>query len=74
MSRADFEQLTSQDTALFVGSPQIIEKILRQYELFEHQRFMAQIDIGVLPFRKVTEGIVLLATEIVPIVRNETSK
>ncbi|ETI70396.1 LLM class flavin-dependent oxidoreductase [Neobacillus vireti] len=75
MSKADFEQLTRQETALFVGSPQqIIEKILRQYELFGHQRFMAQIDIGGLPFRKVAEGIELLATEIAPIVRKETSK
>ncbi|MBS4220959.1 LLM class flavin-dependent oxidoreductase [Bacillus sp. FJAT-49711] len=75
MSRADFDQLTSQDTALFVGSPQqIIEKILRQYELFGHQRFMAQIDIGGLPFKKVAEGIELLATEVAPIVRKETSK
>ncbi|WP_163103421.1 LLM class flavin-dependent oxidoreductase [Peribacillus alkalitolerans] len=75
MSRSDFELLTSQDTALFVGSPQqIVEKILRQYELFGHQRFMAQIDIGGLPFKKVAEGIELLATEIAPIVRKETSK
>ncbi|MED4402268.1 LLM class flavin-dependent oxidoreductase [Metabacillus fastidiosus] len=75
ISRTDFEQLTNKDTALFVGSPQqIIEKILRQYELFGHQRFMAQIDIGGLPFKKVAEGIELLATEIAPIVRKETSK
>ncbi|KAB2330509.1 LLM class flavin-dependent oxidoreductase [Cytobacillus depressus] len=75
MSKTDFEQLASQDTALFVGSPQqIIEKILRQYELFGHQRFIAQIDIGGLPFKKVAEGIELLATKIAPIVRKETSK
>lgn len=75
MSRADFEEMTAPDTALFVGSPQqIVEKILRQYELFGHQRFMAQIDIGGLPFKKIAEGIELLATEIAPIVRKETSK
>ncbi|MCP3765008.1 LLM class flavin-dependent oxidoreductase [Domibacillus sp. A3M-37] len=75
MSKADFEQMTSPDTALFVGSPQqIVEKILRQHELFGHQRFMAQIDIGGLPFKNVAEGIELLATEIAPIVRKETSK
>ena len=75
ISRADFEEMTAPDTALFVGSPQqIIEKILRQYELFGHQRFMAQIDIGGIPFKKVAEGIELLATEIAPIVRKETSK
>ncbi|WP_227939364.1 LLM class flavin-dependent oxidoreductase [Alkalihalobacillus deserti] len=75
MSRADFEEMTGPDTALFVGSPQqITEKILRQYELFGHQRFLAQIDIGGLPFKEVAAGIELLATEIAPIVRKETSK
>ena len=75
MSRADFEQMTTPDTALFVGSPQqIVEKVLRQYELFGHQRFIAQMDIGGLPFKKVAEGIELLATEVAPIIRKETSK
>jgi probable LLM family oxidoreductase len=75
MSRADFEGMSSSETALFVGSPQqIIEKILHQYELFGHNRFIAQIDIGAIPFHKVAEGIELLATEIAPVVRRETSK
>ncbi|MFK2825206.1 LLM class flavin-dependent oxidoreductase [Bacillus sp. B190/17] len=75
MSRADFEQMTGPDTALFVGSPQqIIEKILRQYELFGHKRFIAQMDIGGLPFKKVAEAIELLAVEVAPIVRKETSR
>jgi probable LLM family oxidoreductase len=75
MSRSDFEQMANPNTALFVGSPQqIIEKILRQHELFGHQRFMVQVDIGGLPFKKVAECIELLATEIAPIVRKETSK
>jgi probable LLM family oxidoreductase len=75
MSRADFDQMTTPDTALFVGSPQqIVEKVLRQYELFGHQRFIAQMDIGGLPFKKVAEGIELLATEVAPIIRKETSK
>lgn len=75
MTRADFEHMTGPDTALFVGSPQqIVEKILRQYELFGHKRFIAQIDIGGLPFHKVAEGIELLATKVAPIVRKETNK
>jgi probable LLM family oxidoreductase len=73
MSKEDFEQMTAPSTALFVGSPQqIIEKILHQHELFGHQRFIAQIDIGGLPFKKVAEGIELLATQIAPAVRKET--
>jgi hypothetical protein len=57
------------------SSPQqIIEKILYQHEIFGHSRFIAQIDIGGIPFHKVAEGIELLASEIAPIVRKETSK
>lgn len=75
MSRNDFEQLAGPDTALFVGSPQqVVEKILQQYELFGHQRFLAQLDIGGQPFKNVAKSIELLATEIAPIVRRETGK
>ncbi len=75
MSRTEFEQITTPDSALFVGSPQeIVEKILRQHELFGHQRFMAQLDIGGLPFEKVAESIELLATEVAPVVRKATSR
>ncbi|MEQ6378584.1 LLM class flavin-dependent oxidoreductase [Bacillaceae bacterium S4-13-58] len=75
MTRDQFEQLASPDTALFVGSPQqVSEKILQQYELFGHRRFLAQLDVGGQPIEKVAKGIELLATEIAPIVRKETSK
>lgn len=75
ISRSDFEYMASPETGLFVGSPQeIIEKILRQYELFGHQRFIVQLDIGGLPFNKVAEGIEMLATEVAPIVRRKTAK
>ena len=50
ISRADYEARASPHGALFVGSPQqIIDKILYERELFGHQRFLAQIDIGGLP-------------------------
>ncbi|MDQ0252714.1 putative LLM family oxidoreductase [Evansella vedderi] len=75
ISRADFEYMTAPNTGLFVGSPQqIVEKILQQYEHFGHQRFMAQMDIGGLPFKKVAESIELFATKVAPIVRKETAK
>ncbi|MGX6446327.1 LLM class flavin-dependent oxidoreductase [Neobacillus sp. K501] len=70
MSRDDFEHMASPDTALFVGSPQqVVEKILQQYELFGHQRFLAQLDIGGQPFKNVAKGIELLATKVAPIVK-----
>lgn len=75
LSRADFDPLCGEDTALLVGSPQqVIEKILRQYELFGHRRFMAQMDIGGLPFAKVAKNIERLAADVAPVVRRETAK
>jgi probable LLM family oxidoreductase len=70
MSREEFEDMASPDTALFVGSPeQIIEKVLHQHELYGHTRFLAQVDIGGLPFEKVAKNIELLATEVAPQIR-----
>jgi probable LLM family oxidoreductase len=74
MSRSDFEHMASPTTALFVGSPQqIVEKILQQHELFGHTRFLAQVDIGGLPFNKVAKNIELLATEVVPSIKKATT-
>ena len=74
VSRADYERLASPRGALFVGSPQqIVDKILYEHEMFRHDRFMAQIDIGGLPFEKVANAIELLATEVVPAVRKATA-
>ncbi len=42
--------------------------------MFGHQRFMAQIDIGGLPYKKVAQTIELLATEVAPVIRRETAK
>nr|WP_245844245.1 hypothetical protein [Oceanobacillus rekensis] len=51
MSRENFEQVASPETALFVGSPeQVVENILHQHELYGLTRFLAQIDIGGVPF------------------------
>ncbi|HSU80084.1 MAG TPA: LLM class flavin-dependent oxidoreductase [Candidatus Angelobacter sp.] len=73
VSRKEFDQLTEPETSLFVGSSeQVVEKILRQHEMFGHQRFMAQLDIGGLPFKKVAECIERLATEVAPAVRKAT--
>ena len=72
ISRSAYEQLASREGPVFVGSPQqIVDKILYEYELFGHQRFLAQIDIGGLPYAKVAEVIELLATDVAPIVRRE---
>lgn len=75
ISRADFEQMASSETALFVGSPQqIIEKILYQHELYGHERFIAQVDIGGQSYNSIVKVVEMLATEVAPVVRRETSK
>lgn len=52
----------------------IIDKLLYQYELFGHQRFIGQVDIGGMPFDKVAQVIELLGTEVAPVVRREMAK
>ncbi|MGJ5702677.1 LLM class flavin-dependent oxidoreductase [Staphylococcus equorum] len=61
--------------ALMVGSPQqIIEKILYQHELYNHQRFMAQIDFGGVPFDKIMKNIELIGNEIIPGIKKHLKK
>ncbi len=75
ISPSDYAQLASPRGSLFVGSPQeIADKILYEHELFGHQRFLAQIDIGGMPFAKVAEVIELLAGDVLPIVQRALRK
>ena len=70
IGRNEYEERASPTGALFVGSPQqIIDKILYEHELFGHQRFLAQLDIGGQPYGMVAEQIELLASDILPVLR-----
>lgn len=70
-----FAQGVDPRNVMNIGSPQeIIEKILYQHELFGHQRYMAQIDFGGVPFDKVMKNIEMIGTEILPAVRKYTAK
>lgn len=70
-----FEFSRSLRGADFVGSPeQVIEKILFQYELFQHDRFLIQLTVGTLPHKKVLRAIELLGTRVAPAVRREVAK
>jgi len=72
LSKAEYEKLAGPDTALFIGSAEdIAAKIIAQHKLFGHMRFMAQMDIGGMPFAKVAASIELLAKQVAPIVRRE---
>lgn len=75
MSFAEFEHLADPATVLAVGSPQqVIEKILHQHELFGHNRFMMQIDIGGMPYTTVAKAIEMLAANVAPVVRRELAR
>jgi probable LLM family oxidoreductase len=70
ITRADYDARASQHGPIFVGSPQqIVDKIMYERELFGHQRFLAQIDIGGIPFANVARVIELFATTVAPAIR-----
>jgi alkanesulfonate monooxygenase SsuD/methylene tetrahydromethanopterin reductase-like flavin-dependent oxidoreductase (luciferase family) len=72
MTRAQYDAVIGPQGALLVGNAeQVIEKILYEYEIFQHDRFLAQISMGALPHRKAMRAIELLGTEVAPIVRKE---
>jgi probable LLM family oxidoreductase len=73
LPREAFNHWASPHGALFAGSPQeIIDKIMWEHELLGHDRFLAQIGLGGLPFTETARSIELLATEILPVIRRET--
>lgn len=70
-----FAQGADPHNVMNIGSPQeIIEKILYQHELFGHQRYIAQMDFGGVPFDKVMKNIELIGTEILPAIKKYTAK
>lgn len=74
LSRDAFESWASPRGALFVGSPQeVIDKILWENEILGHDRFLAQIGLGGLPFAEAARLIELLAAEVLPVVRKATA-
>ncbi len=75
VTRADYDERAAPQGAIFVGSPQqIIDKILYERELFGHQRFLAQIDIGGLPFAEVARVIELFAAKVARVIRGAVGK
>jgi probable LLM family oxidoreductase len=75
MSRDQFEASCGLHGANVVGSPQqIIDKILYQYELFNHDRFLLQMSVGSLPHKIMMRSIELFATVVAPAVRSATEK
>jgi len=74
LPRDAFDEWASPRGALFCGSPhEIIDKLLWEYELLGHKRFLAQIGLGGLPFKETARSIELLATDVLPEVRRATT-
>ncbi|MEO5564685.1 MAG: LLM class flavin-dependent oxidoreductase, partial [Chitinophagaceae bacterium] len=70
MNRQGFDSMRSPKGALLVGSPQqVVDKILYEYELFQHDRFLAQMSVGTLPHSQMMRSIELLGTKVAPEVR-----
>lgn len=70
-----FAQGAHPQNVMNIGSPQeIIEKILYQHEEFNHQRYIAQMDFGGVPFDKLMKNIELIGNEILPAVKKYTKE
>jgi probable LLM family oxidoreductase len=75
LTREQFEAGRRPGGHLLVGSPQeVAEKILEQHEIFHHDRFLAQLNVGPLPHAELMRAIELLGTEVAPVVRDEVAK
>ncbi|MEO1023523.1 MAG: Atu2307/SP_0267 family LLM class monooxygenase [Bacteroidota bacterium] len=72
MSYEQFEQSTQLQGANFVGDPQaLIDKILYQHELFNHDRFLLQLSVGSIPHADMMRAIELYGTKVAPVVKKE---
>jgi alkanesulfonate monooxygenase SsuD/methylene tetrahydromethanopterin reductase-like flavin-dependent oxidoreductase (luciferase family) len=75
MGRQAYDAACSRQGALVVGSPEeVIEKMLLQYEVFRHQRFLMQSSVGAMPHRQILHAIELFGTKVAPVVRRETGR
>ncbi|MBS1508340.1 MAG: LLM class flavin-dependent oxidoreductase [Bacteroidetes bacterium] len=70
LSREQFEANRSPKGYLMVGSvQQVIDKMLYEYELFHHTRFLAQMSVGTMDHKKILQSIELFGTQVAPVVR-----
>jgi probable LLM family oxidoreductase len=75
MTRAQFDAGAGLRGANFVGSPQqVIEKILFQHEIFDHDRLLVQFSVGTMPHASIMRSIELFGAEVAPVVRREIER
>jgi probable LLM family oxidoreductase len=74
-SRAQMETGRHLRGADFVGTPdEIIEKILFQHEIFNHQRFSLYLGYNTIDHKKMLHAIELYGTKVAPAVRQEIAR
>lgn len=75
MTLSQYEASAHIRGANFLGTPDdVIEKILFQHEIFNHQRFLLQLSVGTMPHDKMMHAIELLGTKVAPVVREEIAR
>ena len=59
----------------FVGTPdEVIEKILFQHEMFNHQRFLLSMGNNAIEHKKMMHALELYGTKVAPVVREEIAR
>jgi probable LLM family oxidoreductase len=75
LTREAFDASHTLRGAAFVGSPdQVVEKILFQHEVFNHDRTLLQFSVGSLPHRDLMRSIELFGTHVAAAVRQALAK
>ena len=75
MTREQYEASRGLHGASFTGSPaEVVEKILFQHEIFDHDRFLIQFTVGSIPHDEVMRSIELFGTEVAPVVRRDVER
>lgn len=75
LTRVQYERDAEPEGHLMLGEPEeVAAKILRQHELFGHQRVMIQLSVGSLPHDRVMNAIELYGTRVAPQVRAEVAR
>ena len=73
MTRNQFEASTTITGANLIGDPQqVIDKILYQYEIFKHDRFMIQMSVGSIDHKSILRSIELYGNVVAPAIRKAT--
>ncbi len=75
MRQDSYDALRSPRGALATGgAEEVVEKILFQHELFDHDRFLIQPSVGTMPHELIMRSIERLGTEVAPSVRDEVAR